>query len=45
MFENLQKINATVMDVMAAVLGLETQMEQRISWVTQLLGGAGMSGR
>jgi hypothetical protein len=40
-FKNLQRINSTVMDVMATVLGLQTQMEHRITWITQLLGGTG----
>ncbi|KAK7094027.1 protein brambleberry-like [Littorina saxatilis] len=39
-FDNLQKINTTVLAVMTTVLDLQTQMEQRISWVTQILGGA-----
>ncbi|KAL8622670.1 hypothetical protein ACOMHN_009304 [Nucella lapillus] len=38
-FRNLQRINATVIEVMATVVSLQTQMEARISWVTQLLGG------
>nr|KAG5696211.1 hypothetical protein BaRGS_021696 [Batillaria attramentaria] len=40
-FENLQKINKTVVEVMGAIVGLQSLFEGRIAWVTQLLGGAG----
>ncbi|KAK7482506.1 hypothetical protein BaRGS_00026217, partial [Batillaria attramentaria] len=39
-FENLQKINKTVVEVMGAIVGLQSLFEGRIAWVTQLLGGA-----
>lgn len=40
-FSNLQKINATVFHITASVSNLQIYLEQRIAWITQLLGGAG----
>lgn len=40
-FANLQRINSSVTYVLEAVSSFQSKMENRIAWITQLIGGAG----
>ncbi|XP_046582949.1 LOW QUALITY PROTEIN: protein brambleberry-like [Haliotis rubra] len=40
MFSNLQKINTTVTSLLGAVAEMQENMERKIGWISQLLGGA-----
>ncbi|XP_025082982.1 protein brambleberry-like isoform X2 [Pomacea canaliculata] len=39
-FANLQRINSSVTYVLEAVSNFQSKMENRIAWITQLIGGA-----